>query len=629
MPSPYESIALRLFILYIFASLSIIGFSQKRSALKRYNQAQESKSMTEAERLYLEAISKDAHFIKAYSALAHLYHNTQQNAAEAQTLQKGIANNYGDTKGFKLRLARAAYLAGDYDLAQASINRISPLPKTLEHLQACITFAIDAVNNANEYQPQNLGSAVNTQYDDYWPYISVDGQEITTTVLIEKDSTSIFFANEDLYKSKKTAQGWSKSQAVSPIINSPKNEGAQCLSADGRTLLFTACNRSTGIGSCDIYISYQRHGIWSPPKALPEPINSPYWDGHPSLSADGQYLYFASDRKFGLGKRDLYRAKLNIQGDHINVIDVQHLGANINSKEDEVSPFIHPDGKSLYFSSNGHVGLGRMDIYKTEITHDFSAPIINLGYPINTHNDEIGFVVNTQGETAYFASEREGSRKKDIYTFTLDQTLRPQASTYFRARIFDAESRKRINGKVELRNLSNQQIYYQHQHINELVVPILCSESYAINIEKNGYFFYSYQFSPEQRDQTPLVKDIYLKPIKTNSTFTLHNILFAFNTAQLDTSFHYELDRTAQLILDNPELHFQIEGHTDSIGSKTYNQELSEARALAVQNYLIRHGVPASRLSHKGYGSSHPISESPAENRRTEVRIILPQEQKQ
>lgn len=585
--------------------------------------------MNEAALLYQQAIQKDKSYVKAYSTLANLYHRIERNTEETHLLQEAIAHTESEDRQFKMRLIRAAFLSGQYELAQHTLNEFDTLPISLQHLQACVAFSLDAKAHATNYQPQNMGPQINTKYDDYWPYISIDEQEITTTVLVKNDSNDFFTSNEDLYKSEKTAEGWSKSKAISPIINSSNNEGAQCLSADGKTMLFTACNRSTGIGSCDLFITYQNHGTWSAPKALPEPINSKYWDGHPSLSADGQYLYFASDRIHGIGKRDIYRATIAIKNDNVKVKKIQHLGANINTSEDEVSPFIHPDGKTLYFSSNGHVGLGRMDIFKTQISDDFSAPITNLGYPVNTHSDDIGFIVNTAGNTAYFSSQRNDSQKKDIYSFALNEAMRPEATSYFKAILYNAENNKQITAKVELRHLANDKIYYQNDNIDEFIIPIRCHERYAISIEKAGFLFYSSQFSPEKESASPLIKEIYLRPIKTDQSIVLHNILFEFNTAKIDTSFSSELHKALVLMHQNPKLHFCIEGHTDTIGNIAYNQKLSEERALAVQQYFIKHGIDSMRLNHKGYGSSRPISANPAENRRTELRIIPPPAQKQ
>ncbi len=603
--------------------------AQKRSAQKLFEQAQTTRSISKAEQLYKDAILKDKSYTQAYITLATLYNSQNNSFREAEILTDALANTTTNKRPLFIRLANAYYLSGQYQLAQETLNKLTNRSQALEHLESCIAFSCDAIQHPSPYIPENLGSKINTLFDDYWPAISIDEQKITTTVLIKKDQGNFFSKNEDLYQSYKTKDGWSQSKAISPIINSSKNEGAQCLSSDGKMMLFTACDRNDGIGSCDIFICYQKNNTWSSPKALPEPINSPYWDGHPSLSADGHFLYFSSDRKNGLGGKDLYRAQIKLNNQGVIVQAIQHLGNKINTAKDEVSPFIHPDSKTLYFSSNGHIGLGKMDIYTTQINADFSAPILNLGYPTNTYQDEIGLVVNASGDKAYFSTQRDDSKGKDIYQFTLSNTYRPEATTYLKASIYNKETNDIISAKLQLHEIKNGKLYYESNDITHLTIPLISNKDYAINVEKAGFLFYSTQFSSENSLGKPLIKDIYLSPIEQNNSIVLNNILFSFNTSQLDTSYNNELNMAIRLIKSNTQLHFCIEGHTDKIGNEKYNQQLSEDRAHAVFQYFITKGINPKQITYKGFGSQRPISDFAYENRRTELRIISPLKQKQ
>lgn len=611
------------FIILLFVLAALPANTQKRSAQKLYDEATRSINKSEAEELYLQAIDKDKAYSDAYVALARLYEQQQAYDNQVKTLQDATLNCEKNLPFLWAQLAKASYLNGNYDLAQTTISKLGDYndPQLL-HLQNCINFSIDATGSPLEFHPRNLGEEINTKHHDYWPSLSIDEQQIVTTVFVDKEDEEVLnTAQEDLFISKKTGDSWAKAKPLSPIINSIENEGAQSLSADGNTMLFTACNRFDGFGSCDIFITYKVNGVWSPPVPLAEPINSEYWDGHPCLSSDSKQLYFASNRKGGYGGVDLYVADIEM-GKTFSVTSVSNLGDAINSSKDEVSPYIHPDKHTLYFSSDGLIGLGRQDVYiAKKSANGVFEEAVNLGYPINTHKDEIGFIVSPSGQRAYFSSERYDSCKKDIYAFDLPTDLRPNEVTYLKAKVKDKITKKDLKASVTLSLISTGEIIYEASKVDLFTIPLEIGKDYAISVSHEGYLFHSEHIALSKDLATPFEKEVLLASLHSGEKIILENILFNHDSYELDTSFTSELEQAIALINENPKLQFEISGHTDNLGSAEYNLRLSEQRAKVVYLYFIKKGADPMQLSYKGYGHTQPISDNNSINRRTELLI--------
>lgn len=275
-----------------------------------------------------------------------------------------------------------------------------------------IDFRHQARSHPVPFTPENLGAGVNTSADEYLPALTVDGQTMIFTRRAK---------DEDFYLSECREGVWS--QAVALPINTPDNEGAQCLSQDGRVLLFTACDREGGMGRCDLYLCTLRNGKWTKPRNLGPPVNTGAWESQPSLSVDGRTLYFVSNRRGGYGGMDIWKTVFTGRG----WTEPENLGPQINTAGDEMSPFIHFDDRTLYFASNGHVGMGGQDqfVARMEDNGQWGKPQ-NMGYPINTEADETNLIVDADGRTAYYSSDRAGGYgRQDLYRFDLPEALRP------------------------------------------------------------------------------------------------------------------------------------------------------------------------------------------------------------
>lgn len=607
------------FIIYL-SLVCFIASGQKRSAQNAYQEALSEMNNEKAGALFAKAIAKDSTYADAYLQLARVYAQTRQDSLQVSALQLASRHCADQKATIYARLSLAAYLNGQYAVAQEAMAQLDAFSDNeLGNLSCCIDYSLYSVEQNLPFAPKNLGPEVNTEFHDYWPSFSIDESQLVITVYDDVSQPGV--PNEDFYISHSDGGGWTPSVPMSESLNTSGNEGAQCLSADGKLMFFTACNRRDGFGRCDLYVSSFSNGGWTRPRPLPEPINSPSWEGHPCLSADGQWLYFSSDRPGGYGGKDLYMVKINAHTGSV-VGDVFSLGEPVNTQKDEISPFLHPDGKTLYFSSDGHIGLGRQDVYLTQQgKNGYDQLPYNMGYPINTHNDEIGLVVNTQGDKGYFASERDDSRLKDIYSFEMPERLRPQEVTYFKGKIFDSQNQKSVLAQVELRNRNTGELLYESPSSAEFILALPLGEDYAVHVSSPGYLFYSDNFPLSEDAETPFEKNIMLSPIKSGEALILNNILFAHDSYQLDSTFTDELDMVLTLVVDNPDLQFEISGHTDAVGNDDYNLELSQQRALSVYNYLISHGANATQLTHVGYGSTHPVSSRHSDNRRTELLV--------
>jgi outer membrane protein OmpA-like peptidoglycan-associated protein len=309
------------------------------------------------------------------------------------------------------------------------------------------------------------------------------------------------------------------------------------------------------------------------------------------------------------------------------------MGKPINTDKVENSPFIHPDGKTLYFMSNGHPGMGGMDIFMSRKQDDGSwSDPVNLGYPINTHRDEGFFIVSASGKTAYFASDQlNGFGHFDLYSFELPVDVRPDPVTYLKGFISDSESNKPITADFQLFNLETGKLVVQSvsdETDGSFLVCLPSNATYALNVNKKDYLFHSEHFdlTAENTSKDPVIRDFRLQPIRTGEIVVMNNIFFDFDSDLLKNESLVELNKLIQLLADNPTMHIEIRGHTDNVGSPQYNRTLSEKRATSVFNYLINSEINKSRLSFRGYGDTIPIAPNDTEegralNRRTEFRV--------
>lgn len=503
-----------------------------------------------------------------------------------------------------------------------------------EYLIACAQFALKSIQNAPEIDLISLGSKINTAYNDMMPALTADEKMLIYTVdmpIYENIPYSQKNRQEDFFVSFRENGIWQQARSLGPPVNTAGNEGALSLSADGQILVYASSNLE-GQGSTDLYQSTLQNGSWSNPINFGPKVNSKHWDSQPSISADGRKLYFISNRPGGFGKSDIWFTEKEENGEWKEPIN---LGKTINTSEEENSPFLHQDGITLYFASNGHIGLGGFDLYKTSVL-DVKNPSVpeNLGYPINTGKNEEFMIINARGNVAYLSSERGNSRNKDLYYFEIPEKARPNPVTWVSGIVYDAISKQPLEAAFNLNDLSNgaEIIRSKSSSDGSYLVVLPAGKEYAFKCSKEGYLFHSENFSlsgiTKQTDAFEL--NIALQAVQVGKSTILRNVFFATNEYTLSETSELELKQLVVFLNENPALRIEIGGHTDNQGDREYNQVLSENRARSVREFIIQNGIDAKRILHKGYGMNKPIRENDTEegrafNRRTEFMILSTQ----
>jgi outer membrane protein OmpA-like peptidoglycan-associated protein/tetratricopeptide (TPR) repeat protein len=591
---------------------------------------------------FKHAISADKNFFEAYLLAGDVYFEMKEYRNAAGFYQKAVSIDPDFFPMVWFNMGNAWMALGEYEKAGISYSYLKDHPEISDRYREIISrkiknceFAIRAMQHPVPFNPEDLGRAINSGDDEYWPTLTADEQTLIFTRQVKKNPEGRRLPGnlrEDFYVSYYREGEWTEAVNIGAPLNSDLNEGAPSVTADGRFIFFTACGREDGLGSCDIYFAVRTGNRWGNPHNIGPPVNSSSWESQPSISPDGKTLYFSSNRKGGKGQMDIWYSNLGNDGSWGEPVN---LGAIINTPGNEMSPFIHVDNRTLYFSSDGHTGLGGYDIFVSRRgdNGNWGEPE-NLGYPLNTHYDEIGLIVNARGDKGYFASDRMSGEVRDIYTFELHPGVRPREVSYMKGTVYDAVSLERLRASFMLIDLLTAETVidsYSDPGTGEFLVPIATGRDYALNVSSEGYLFYSENFalSGFAHQQDPFLMDVPLDQIMKGRKTVLKNIFFEFDSYKLKPESIIELEKLAEFMNDNPGTRIRINGHTDNTGVQAYNLELSEKRARSVSDYLVKSGIDSERIRHKGFGETVPVASNEteagrAQNRRTEFEIIDP-----
>jgi outer membrane protein OmpA-like peptidoglycan-associated protein/tetratricopeptide (TPR) repeat protein len=491
-------------------------------------------------------------------------------------------------------------------------------------------FTDEMISNPVPFDPRVV-QGISTPGNEYLPILSPDNQMalFTREIRLNPDRNSLVQEvkmKERFYFSLKDSSGaFQEGEPMPDPFNINDNEGGATLTADNNTLYYTVCkyDNTNRYLNCDIYYSENSGGYWSQISSAGDNINGKStWESQPSVSADGHILYFISDRPGGLGGYDIYRVERDSSG---HWSDPQNLGPQVNSRGNEKSPFIHPDGKTLYFSSDGLMGMGGYDVFMTKLgdSLNWSKPK-NLGFPINSPDDEVGFFVSTDGTQGFFASNKySGKGGWDLYAFDLYDGARPEKVLFIKGNVKSESSAEPMNARIELRNLETRKVSQipMDTITGDYVAVAPFNSDYIMTVKKTDHVYESKYISlVDSIFKAPARVDVEMKPIELNKPYRINDIYFGSNSYELSGESKAILDQLIEFLGDNRNISIEIQGHTDNIGNDAANMTLSENRSRSVYDYLAEKGIATERLTFRGFGETMPVADNESEEGRAKNR---------
>lgn len=636
---------IRVIALILFTAVCTISNAQSslstksKKAIALYTEADNYRvrgQYNQAISLLQQAIEKDKNFVEAYYRLGITFKAMRDFNRSNLSFEKGLSltQNPKTQKGFFMDLGDNYLRLGNYEEALKYFNHYLAAETMNKQRIALVElwkrnaeYGLRNKKIQSQFQPRQLNGTVNSFGLQYFPVLTADEQELIFTRRMGPGPDD----DEDLVVSKKDENGnWTTPVSISKNINSKFNEGTCTISADGRTLIFTSCIGRRGYGNCDLFYSRKVGDEWSYPVNIGPEINSSAWESQPSLSADGRVLYFISDRSGGIGGRDIYVSRKTVDG---NWSKAEVMPQPINTPFDEISPFIHVNGRTLFYATNGKPGFGGFDIFRAEMADGKWEMPVNFGSPVNDHEDQFSLFITADGTRGYYSHE-DGTRENSarLYEMTIPEELQiAYRSNFVKGIVKDKKTGIPLQSHIELFDLKKDELVsvVESDSVSGQYLMVLNAGSdYALYVTASDYLFQSLNFNYEDNlNPEPVVIDILLDKAETGATAVLNNIFFDFDQYELKDKSLTELNKVVRLLNDKPSIQVEISGHTDSDGSASYNKQLSLKRAQSVVSYLVEKGINGARLSEKGYGADHPIRPNDSEenkqaNRRIEFKII-------
>jgi outer membrane protein OmpA-like peptidoglycan-associated protein len=681
----------RLIYILAIVSLPFTYFSQMNVEFEKKNFPDKKDQLKEAikdlkegdavwdmkdERLYSVAIP---YYLKAQSfnpnnaqlnyRLGVAYLTTKEKGKAYDYINKAYSLNPAIDKKIRFNMGWVLHLRSEWDKAIVEYEgyKMTLSPKDKEELEL-VNKRIDECRTGKELAKNpvrvfvdNVGLEVNSTYSDYSPVITADESIMMFTSRrpggvsagISPEDNLPF---EDIWVCFKQGKKWSPAKNIGLPVNLELHNAAICLSPDGSKLI----TYDGAKGGGDLFISELQGSMWTKPEYAGKAINSDGHEASASFSYDSKTLYFvSSDRKDGLGGHDIYFSHITEKGKFEKAVNI---GPPINSKYDEDGVFMMPDGKTMYYSSRGPGSIGGYDVFKTTFENGHWTAPVNMGIPINTPDDDVFFVLSANGRHAYYSSaSMKGYGGQDIFKITIlgpekqpllnsqDQLLAMAAApisnlkteaaveskgpkmALLKGVITDAKNGQVLEAAIDLIDNEKNQLlatFKSNSSTGRYLVTLPAGKNYGIAVKKDGYLFHSENFIIDQNaDYVEYNKDVALKKVEIGSVIVLRNIFFDFDKATIRPESANELDRLIKLLTENPTIKIELGSHTDSKGSDDYNMKLSDSRSKSVVEYLITHGIPADRLTAKGYGETKPIDTNDTDdgrqnNRRTEFKIL-------
>ena len=618
-------------VIFSFTMINPLHAQDENAARKLMDKASaafQAENYEQCIQLLQSSIQKDTNFTDPYITLFQVYSKLKQIQKAIDIFEKAIVKDSANCIPYILKYATALTTLGEYEKALNILNAYETKapPYQLQNIKDLITICQFANLHPADASVKvtNVGDSINTTDAEYFPTVTVQDSLL---LFMRRDS----YKREDFLFSTFTANGFTAAKPLSDTLNFANKKGAPSLSSDLNSLYYAAEYNDIGYGRYDIYKVSKIDSGWSAPLNLGRNINSDFWESAPSISPDGQALFFSSNKPGGMGGIDIYVSYKNKNGVWSKAFN---LGPNINTTGDDQTPFIHADNRTLYFASNGWPGYGGTDLFVSykKVDGKWSKPT-NLGYPINTFDNEGSIAIASNGIEGYIASDRIDSRGGlDIYKVVLPENVRANRTYYFNGFITDAITHKAIPGLVRLADPkdSTKFMMVNVDSSGSFVLSIPEFDSLGIQVNSPQHEYASSLISKENVVQLDGTTQYFnLNPIQNKFTKDFKNVFFEVNAAQLTRASFVELDALINYLESSANATILIEGHTDNTGTDMANINLSEKRANAIAQYLISKGIVKERIATKGFGASKPIADNNtqagrAKNRRTSFTITLP-----
>jgi outer membrane protein OmpA-like peptidoglycan-associated protein/tetratricopeptide (TPR) repeat protein len=637
-------IALLAFSLLFFIEY---GYSQEYSiidskAIKLHQEGDDlvkKRMYDEAIEKYKASINREASFLESYIKWGRIL-LTKGNPDEAlKVVERGetrsskanqkVKSEFGWLK-LNIYLAKGMYVESINKFRELDPLLSNEFKRALEYIEMHeqISFLTEQLGKEIVLQKEKLPEPINGYKLQYFPVLTADSKKLLFT---KRDGTENY-QKEDIFVSylRDDEVNWTKPEGISEIINTPYNEGTCTISADGNILIYTSCDAPDSFGSCDLYIAYKVNGQWRRSENMGKSVNSRSWDSQPSLSADGRILFFSSDRRGGYGGNDIWYTLRMPDG---SWSEAKNLGSKINTPKDEVSPFIYFNNEILFFASNGHRGFGGMDLFFSRVENgEFMEPE-NLGYPINDQRDQFSLFITAQRDYAYYTESTFNEGKVEnsyLFRFKFPEEIEiGEKLVVTQGKVLNSKTGQPIDARLSLVSLSNDSTLYQFRSdgkSGEFMMIYPDKSISGLYVEKEGYLPKIYNVERDSlKDKDNF--EISLTPIASGEAFIFENIFFDFDKDELQPESLSSLVRLYDFLMVNKNVKILISGHTDNVGSNTYNQNLSQRRAESVKHYLLSKGIKEDRMLSVGMGDKEPIRpndnpENRALNRRITITIL-------
>ena len=637
---------MRYFFPLLFITFSVFAQNEceqsvSSTAKKQYKKAEDAARNWQYGKAYFfleKALEEKSDYAKALFLYGQLKMEKEEFEHAQELLIKGVSVCPMYSKEMYWLIASMAFEGGDYDRAAQYYESylrffgLSEEKKTLaQERWDDARFLKEMYANPVPYNPQPV-LGISTKDDEYLPILSADNDIAFFTRRRVKQEVGMLRAEtvEEFVISSKKGGDFNFGDLMPHPFNLHENEGGASLTIDNNELFLTICESVNGYNNCDIYYTARIDSFWTPLRRLLYPVNkSDSWESQPTISSDGKTLLFTSIRPGGKGGADIYSVSRTENGSWGNL---QSL--SINTIADEKSPFLHPDNQTLYFSSNGHKGLGGLDIFyvKKDTAGNWGEPQ-NIGYPINSDADDLGLFVSTDGKTAYFASNKlEGKGGWDVYQFPLYKEARPERVLFLKGDVLDEFGDPLIASSIEIKSMKDKSTFEVDVDVETgryvAAVVLERDEDVMVTVKDDFYAFNSKYVSAADEDfDSPVKLDFEMKEMHEGETFRINNIYFETDSFSLNQQAKHVLNAFVSFLQNRKKLKVAIHGHTDSAGNDEANLLLSTQRAQSVYDFLIASGIASARLSYKGFGEQKPLKSNLSDdgksyNRRTEFYIL-------